>query len=102
MRRAFIVQNKVPDMVGTSDFYYEAETTEPLSTEVVTAIAEAHDEDVIAQKWVISEDINPDALDGLFQKRNLDMTLQFEADDATVTIIADGRGNPCIKIESHR
>lgn len=89
-------------MEDTSDFYYEAETTEPLSTEVVTAIARAHDEDVIEQKWRIGEDINTDALDGLFQGSNLQTTLQFEADDTTVTIIADQCGNPRIKIESHR
>ncbi|UWG47805.1 hypothetical protein HSRCO_1524 [Halanaeroarchaeum sp. HSR-CO] len=57
---------------------------------------------MIAQKRLISEDINTDALDGLFQDRNLKMTLQFEADSTTVTIIADESGRPIIKIESHR
>ena len=65
-------------------------------------IAKAHDEDVIAQKWLISGDINMDALDGLFQERNLKMMLQFEADSTTATITADRSGNPVIKIESHR
>ena len=89
-------------MTETQDFYYEADTTESLSTEVVTAIAKAHDENVIDQKWVISDDIDTDALDGLFQDNHLDITLQFKADTATVTIIADRTGNPVIKIESHR
>lgn len=89
-------------MTETADFYYEADTTVPLSTEVVTAIAKAHDEDVIDQIWQIGESINTDALDGLFQERDLDMTLRFDADGSTVTIIADKRGNPRIKIESHR
>lgn len=89
-------------MADTSDFYHEADTTTELSTEVVTAIAEAHDEDVIDQKWRISDDINVDALDGLFQENNLDTTLQFKADSVTVTIIADRNGNPVIKIDSHR
>lgn len=53
-------------MAETQDFSYEAETTEPLSTEVVAAIAQAHDEDIIDQKWRISDDINTDALNGLF------------------------------------
>jgi hypothetical protein len=57
---------------------------------------------VLEQEWIISDDINTDALDGLFQERNLDMTLQFEADGTTATIIADRDGNPRIKIESHR
>lgn len=83
-------------------FYYEPDEGESLSTAVVAAIAEAHDEDVIDQKWVISDDINTDALDGLFQKHNLKTTLQFEADTTTVTIIADESGNPIIRIESHR
>ena len=65
-------------------------------------IAKAHDEDVIAQKWLISGDINTDALDGLFQERNLKMMLQFEADSTTAIITADRSGNPVIKIESHR
>lgn len=89
-------------MGETDAFYYEPDELEELSTEVVKAVAMAHDEDVIEQKWLISEDINTDALDGLFQERNLGMTLQFEADGATVTIIADRSGDPRIKVESHR
>ncbi|RLM95115.1 HalOD1 output domain-containing protein [Haloarcula sp. Atlit-7R] len=89
-------------MGNAKKFYYEPRENESLSAEVVTAVAKAHDEDVLEQEWVISEDINSDALDGLFQERNLNMTLTFEADGATVTIIADRYGNPQIKIESHR
>lgn len=89
-------------MIEAEDFYYEADPTEPLSTEVVSAIAKAHDEDIIEQKWRISDDINTDSLDGLFQDNNLGMTLQFEADTTTVTIIADNSGDPRIRIESHR
>lgn len=89
-------------MSNTEAFYYEPDKDEPLSTEVVRAIAKAHDEDVIEQKWVISEDINTDALDGLFNRHNLKTTLQFEADTTTVTIISDEKGNPTIRIESHR
>jgi hypothetical protein len=81
------------------EFSYEADTTEPLSTEVVSAIAQAHNEDIIEQKWHLSDDINADALDGLFQDHNLGITLQFEADTTTVTIRADKNGNPIIKIE---
>ncbi len=84
------------------EFYYEPDDQEALSTAVVTAVAEAHDEDMLAQKWKINEDINADALDGLFQEQHLKMTLQFEADSTTVTIIADEIGNPIIKIVSHR
>jgi hypothetical protein len=89
-------------MNDTREFYYEPDETELLSTAVVTAVAQAHDEDVLDQKWLISNDINTDALDGLFQERNLNMSLQFEADGTTATIIADRRGDPRIKIESHR
>lgn len=89
-------------MGETEDFFYEPDTTRSLSTEVVEAIATAHDEDVINQRWRISDDINTDALDGLFQDHNLDTTLQFKADSTTVTIITDGGGDPVIKIESHR
>ncbi|EMA65519.1 HalOD1 output domain-containing protein [Halorubrum kocurii] len=89
-------------MGDTREFYYEPDENEELSTEVVTAIARAHDEDVIDQEWIISDDINTNALDGLFQERNLKMTLRFEADSTTATIIADRDGNPVIKIESHR
>ena len=89
-------------MGNTREFHYEPDEDEQLSTAVVTAIARAHDEDVIDQKWIISDDINTDALDGLFQERNLKMTLQFEADSTTATITADPSGKPMIKIESHR
>lgn len=89
-------------MRHTNEFYYEPDETEQLSTAVVTAVAAAHDEDVLEQEWLISEDINTDALDGLFQERNLKMTLQFEADTTTATLTADTNGDPIIKIESHR
>lgn len=87
---------------NTQPFYYEPDEGEPLSTAVVGAVAEAHDEDIIDQKWLISEDINTDALDGIFKNRKLKTTLQFEADNTTVTIIANEDGNPIIKVESHR
>jgi hypothetical protein len=89
-------------MSDTDGFHYEPPDDQPLSTAVVEAVAEAHDEDVLEQKWLISEDINTDALDGLFQEQNLKMTLQFEADGATVTIVADEAGDPIITIQSHR
>jgi hypothetical protein len=89
-------------MVATQEFYYEPDGSESLSVAVVTAVARAHDENVIDQEWRISDDINTDALDGLFQDQALDMTLQFEADSTTATIIADKSGEPVIKIESHR
>lgn len=89
-------------MGRTQEFYYEPDEDEPLSTAVVTAIAETHHEDVFEQKWIISNDINTDALDGLFQDYNLEMTLQFEADSTTATITTDHNGEPVVKIESHR
>lgn len=89
-------------MTEADDFYYEADTDEQLSTEVVTAIAKAHDEDVIEQKWLIGDDIDPDSLDGLFQSNNIGISLQFEADSTTVTITSDTEGDPHIRIESHR
>lgn len=89
-------------MENTQEFYYEPKEGESLSTAVVNAVAKAHDEDMIDQEWLISEDINTDALDGLFQERNLKMSLQFEADTTTATIIADKAGDPVIEIESHR
>jgi hypothetical protein len=89
-------------MESTQEFCNEPDEDETLSLAVVSAVADAHDEDIIEQEWRISEDINTDALDGLFQEQNLKMTLQFEADTTTVTIVADNSGNPMIKIESHR
>ncbi|AQL44139.1 hypothetical protein BV210_16115 [Halorientalis sp. IM1011] len=84
------------------EFIYEQDEDEPLSIAVVSAVAEAHNEDILEQQWRISEDINTDALDGLFQENNLKMTLQFEADSTTATITADKNGDPVIKIKSHR
>jgi len=89
-------------MGDTREYYYEPEEGEELSTAVVSAVAEAHNEDMLDQEWRISEDINTDALDGLFNERHLKMTLQFEADTTTATITADPSGDPIIKIESHR
>lgn len=89
-------------MSGGQRFRYQPGEGERLSIAVVSAVAQAHHEDVIEQNWIVSNEINPDALDGLFQEGNLNMTLRFEADTTTVTIDADDEGNPVIEIESHR
>ncbi|TQQ79377.1 HalOD1 output domain-containing protein [Halonotius roseus] len=89
-------------MSETDNFHYEPPDGEPLSTAVVEAVAIAHDETILEQEWLISDDINTDALDTLFQDQKLKMSLQFEADNATVTIVADESGNPVITIQSHR
>lgn len=89
-------------MSDSGGFHYEPPDNELLSTAVVEAVAKAHDEDILDQKWIISNDINTDALDGLFQEQNLKVTLQFEVDGSTVTIVADEAGNPLITVESHR
>ena len=89
-------------MSDTDKFRYEPPDDEPLSTAVVEAVAIAHDETVLDQEWLISDDINTDALDMLFEDQKLNMSLQFEADSATVTIVADEHGNPVITIQSHR
>lgn len=65
-------------------------------------MANAHGEDVLEQEWIISEGINADALDDLFQGHNLGMTLQLEADSTTATVKTDANEDPHIKIESHR
>jgi hypothetical protein len=89
-------------MVDENRFRYTPDGDESLSMAVVSAVAQAHHEDIIEQDWLIANDINPDALDKLFQEGNMNMTLRFEADSTTVTIDADERGNPVIEIESHR
>jgi hypothetical protein len=89
-------------MGENTDFRYTPEKNEPLSIAVVSAIAQAHQEDVVQQNWILSNDINPEALDALFLEEHRDMTLQFEADNTTVTVRTDERGNTTIEIESHR
>nr|WP_259371225.1 HalOD1 output domain-containing protein [Natranaeroarchaeum aerophilus] len=92
-----------PELTNVAEnFRYEPNEGESLSMAVVSAVALAHNEGVLEQDWIINNDINPDALDGLFQDEHLNMTLRFEADTTTVTIDADEHGNPVIEIESHR
>jgi len=38
---------------NTKEFYYEPEEGEELSVAVVEAVAEAYDEDIIQQRWLI-------------------------------------------------
>lgn len=87
---------------NSQEFCYEPDDAEALSTAVVTAVANANDEDVLEQEWLISEGITTDALDGLFQEHNLGMTLQLEADSTTATVKTDANGDQHIKFESHR
>lgn len=91
-----------PNVTDEQTFRYVPAEKEPLSIAVVSAVAQAHHEQIIRQNWIIHNDINPDALDALFQAGHLNMTLQFEADSTTVTIHADEDGDPIIEIESHR
>jgi hypothetical protein len=81
---------------------YRPEEGQSLSMAVVNAVAQAHQEGVLEQDWVLQNDINPDALDELFNDNHLHLGIRFEADTSTVTIEADDEGNPVIEIESHR
>jgi hypothetical protein len=89
-------------MTNTAEFHHEPDDSKALSTAVVTATARAHDEDVLDRRWVISADINTEALNMLFQAHNLRLSLRFEADTTTATVTADRNEDPIIKIESHR
>lgn len=84
------------------EFYYEPDGSERLTTAVVRAVAEAHDEDPIDQTWVLGREIDTDALDRIFREHSAGLRLQFEADATTATIIGRGDRNPVIRIESHR
>lgn len=53
-------------MTDQTRFRYEPADEEPLSTAIVSAVAIAHNEDVLDQNWILANDINPDALDALF------------------------------------
>lgn len=88
--------------IDVEHFRYIADKEDSLIVAVVSAVAEAHHEDIIEQDWIVNNDINTDAFDGLFQDGHLDTTLRFEADMTTVTIDADERGNPVIEMEPHR
>lgn len=69
---------------------------------IVSAVAIAHNEDILAQNWILANDINPDALDALFSDGKPNMRLTFEADASTITVNVDEQGECSIEIESHR
>ena len=69
---------------------------------IISAVAMANNEDVLDQHWILANDINPDALDALFFDGKPNMTLTFDADNATVTIDSNKHGEYTIEIESHR
>lgn len=89
-------------MNNPQSFRYVPNDEEPLSIAIVSAVAKAHHEDILDQHWILSNDINPEALDALFQAGKEDMTLTFEADDSSVTVEIDGNGEYEITIDSHR
>lgn len=62
-------------MVDENRCRYTPEDDESLSMAVFSAIAQAHHEEIVEQDWLITNDINPDALDRLFQEGNLNMAL---------------------------
>lgn len=89
-------------MTDQTRFRYEPADEEPLSTAIVSAVAIAHNEDVLDQNWILANDINPDALDALFSDRKPKMCLTFEANASTVTVEVDKQGEFSVEIESHR
>lgn len=89
-------------MTDETRFRYEPADEEPLSTAIVRAVALAHHEDVLDQNWILANDINPDALDGLFADGRPNMCLTFEANASTVTVDVDAQGQCSIEIESHQ
>lgn len=88
-------------MTDQTRFSYEPADEEPLSTAIVSAVARAHNEDVLDQNWILANDINPDALDALFADGKANMCLTFEANASTVTVDLDAQGQCSIEIESH-
>lgn len=80
-------------------FRYEPDSDESISMAVVRAVTLAHHEDIVEQDWIISDDVDPDALDKLFQREKPNITVQFETDRATVTIDTDEDGSPIIEVE---
>lgn len=89
-------------LVDTQEIFYEPEQGEKLSTAVVMAVAEAHGEDAVDQTWRISDDIDTDALDDLFEQPHQVNNMQFRVDSVTATISSDPSGKLVIKIEPSR
>jgi len=89
-------------MTDQTRFRYEPADEEPLSTAIVSAVAIAHNEDVLDQHWILANDINPDALNALFSDGKPKMCLTFEANASTVTVDVDKQGEFSVEIESHR
>lgn len=70
--------------------YHPAEERS-LSDAVLEAIQQHLDEDIAKAEFHLYEDIDPDALDGLFRPdANANTSVQFDTDDVTVTLWGDG------------
>lgn len=71
--------------------WYDPDEEQALSEAVIDAI-EAHENiDASREEFVLYEQIDPDALDGLFRPdANADITVKFRIDEVTVTLWGDG------------
>ncbi|WP_227357088.1 HalOD1 output domain-containing protein [Haladaptatus salinisoli] len=70
---------------------YHPNEDQTLSTAVLEAIEKEKGEDLTKAEFRLYDDIDPDALNNLFQKNaNANTTVEFSTDDVTVRLWGDG------------
>jgi|GEM_PF-2544921 len=75
---------------GEQERYYPSEE-KSLSTAILAAIEEQKGRDLSMTDFQLYDDIDPDALDNLFQEDSTsNTTVRFDTDDVTVTLWGDG------------
>jgi hypothetical protein len=79
--------------VDTPTFDYKPEENESLSTAVVTAISRAKGRDITQDECVLYDNIDPDALNGMFREESEgdSIKVEFTTHDAIVVIWGNGR-----------
>lgn len=78
---------------------YEPDEDEPLSAAIITALSEAKSRDVTQDECVLYDNIDPEALDGMFREEGEGNTIKVEFATHEAIVIIWGNGRITIEVQ---
>ena len=78
---------------------YTPDEDEPLSSAIVTAVSQAKGRDITEEECVLYDNIEPDALDGLFRMEGTDDTIKVEFTTHDAIVIVWGNGKVTVEVQ---
>jgi len=86
----------VPVDIPTFDYDPDDES---LSTAIVTALSEAKGRDITEEECVLYDNVNPDALNGMFREESDGDTIKVEFTTHDAIVVVWGNGQVTIQVQ---